>query len=81
VLSAAPQHTRHASEQPWVDTLRGLDDALWVNTASESERFLFYDARTRERPAITLARGRTTHRSDITRAAPRRRRAGIAIIA
>ena len=58
-LTATPQHTRHASELPWVDRLRNLDGALWVNAATESERFLFYDARTTERPAVTVVRGPT----------------------
>lgn len=59
VLAESPRHGRQPTPVPWVRTLRGFDSALWVNGASESERFLFYEGRTAETPAITLARGGT----------------------
>ncbi|MFH1468674.1 MAG: hypothetical protein ABIO70_30065 [Pseudomonadota bacterium] len=42
------------SEQPWVAALRALP-ALWVERGGERERFLFYEAATRELPAVALA--------------------------
>lgn len=58
-LDASPAHTLATTATPWVQRLRGLTDALWVNGASESERFVFYEGRTRETPAIRLERGPT----------------------
>src|SRR5262249_13042722 len=58
-LTNAATHTLHPSEVSWVEALRNLPGALWVNGASESERFLFYDARTSEQAAITVERGPT----------------------
>jgi len=60
-LTTAPQHARAAAPAtaPWVDRLRSFPDALWVNGASESERFVFYEARTTETPAVRLERGPT----------------------
>ncbi len=57
-------HTPHVSTTPWVDELRGFD-ALWVNGARESERFVFYEGSTREQVAIRIERGpewRADHR-------------------
>lgn len=56
-LSAQPRHARHVSQTPWVDRLRGFDDALWVNGAHQSERFVFYDADTTEAPALRVEHG------------------------
>jgi hypothetical protein len=42
----------------WLTALRDLD-ALWVNRGSQTERFLFYEADTRERPALRVERGET----------------------
>lgn len=58
-LTRAPAHARAQSQVPWVDRLRGFGDALWVNGASESERFVFYEARTSERQALSIERGPT----------------------
>ncbi|MEM9068074.1 MAG: hypothetical protein AAGE52_06185 [Myxococcota bacterium] len=60
LLTPAPQHTQ-ANALAWVDGLRELD-AMWVNNASESERFVFYEATTRERVALELRRGATWRR-------------------
>lgn len=43
----------------WVERLRAVDGALWVNQAEESERFVFYEGRTVEEPALVLERGDT----------------------
>jgi hypothetical protein len=37
---------------PWVQALRDAPGALWVNRGGDSERFLFYEGRTREEPAV-----------------------------
>ncbi|NOY92039.1 MAG: hypothetical protein GXP55_12655 [Deltaproteobacteria bacterium] len=58
LLTSEPQHAAHASHTPWVDALRDFD-AMWVNTPRESERFVFYEAGTSERVALTLSRGQT----------------------
>jgi hypothetical protein len=57
-LSAVPLAAPHPTEQTWVEDFRALD-ALWVNRGPESERFLFYEAETRERPALRVERGST----------------------
>lgn len=56
-LGAQPRHRRHGSRTPWVDRLRGFGDALWVDGAHESERFLFYEGDTTEAPALRVERG------------------------
>lgn len=58
-LTATPAHARAASTVAWVSRLRGFDDALWVNGATESERFVYYEARTTETPALRFERGPT----------------------
>ncbi|MFK8002099.1 MAG: hypothetical protein AB8H86_21070 [Polyangiales bacterium] len=55
-LSAQPARSAHSSTQAWINTARGFD-ALWVNGAQESERFVFYEGATRERPLVSLERG------------------------
>jgi len=57
-LTAEPLSSPQDTDVAWVPTLRGLD-ALWVNQGSESERFLFYEADTHERPALRVGRGET----------------------
>jgi len=56
LLTSQPQHTAHASHAPWVNALREFD-AMWVNGAHESERFVFYEAGTSERVPLTVTRG------------------------
>lgn len=51
-LTPAPQHAPVAASEAWVDTLRDFG-ALWVN-GDESERFVFYEATTREQVALAL---------------------------
>lgn len=55
-LSPQPTRSAHASTQPWINAARGFD-SLWVNGAAESERFVFYEGATRERPLVSLERG------------------------
>ncbi len=57
-LSAEPASEPLDTDIGWVPTLRDLD-ALWVNHDGESERFLFYEADTHERPALRVERGST----------------------
>lgn len=59
LLTTAPQHTRAATNSAWVNRARDTGDALWVNSLTESERFVFYEGRTRETPAISFERGDT----------------------
>jgi len=67
-LTRAPAHPRAGASEPWVDALRGFP-ALWVNGARESERFVFYEARTEERTTLRLERGtwRRGHREVVVR--------------
>lgn len=58
MLSTSPTHRAHRSAVPWVRALRAFD-SLWVNGASESERFVFYEAQTSEQVALTITRGDT----------------------
>lgn len=55
-LRARPAQSPHATTVPWIRAARALD-ALWVNGAQESERFVFYEGVTRERPLVRLVRG------------------------
>jgi len=58
-LTPNPQHPANAvTDVTWPTDMRGLD-ALWVNSASESERFLFYEADTAERSLLSVERGET----------------------
>ncbi|MFT5354267.1 MAG: hypothetical protein ACI9KE_001472 [Polyangiales bacterium] len=69
-LSSTPVHPTHNSRTPWVDALREFDRAMWVNGAAESERFVFYEADTREQVALTIERGdewRSGHRHIVLR--------------
>lgn len=54
-LSPSPRHARRSSAVDWVGALRGVD-ALWVDGARESERFVFYEAGTREAPSVAVRR-------------------------
>ena len=56
-LSDQPQHARARTQTPWVRRLRDFDRALWVNGASETERFVFYEADTTEGVALAIERG------------------------
>ncbi len=57
-LVPEPTVQPHQADQDWVTQLRGLE-AMWVQRGAESERFLFYEADTRERPALWVERGST----------------------
>lgn len=56
-LRLAPTNPPPSSSIPWVRALRSMPSALWVNRGGETERFLFYEGRTREQPAIDITRG------------------------
>ncbi|MCB9594602.1 MAG: hypothetical protein H6719_17850 [Sandaracinaceae bacterium] len=58
-LSERPAHPPASTSVPWVTRARGFDAALWVDGATESERFLFYESQTRETPALRITRGPT----------------------
>lgn len=45
------------AEVPWVDALRAVPEALWVERGQERERFIFYEAETTEAPALVIERG------------------------
>ncbi|MEL6342856.1 MAG: hypothetical protein AAFV53_06965 [Myxococcota bacterium] len=47
----------HRAEVTWVEALREMPQALWVQRGDEVERFVFYEADTREQPALILERG------------------------
>jgi hypothetical protein len=47
-----------AAATSWVSEARAID-ALWVNSSEESERFVFYEAGTREEALVALERGDT----------------------
>ncbi len=56
-LTHAAAHAPAPSSTPWVASLRAMPGALWANTTRESERFVFYEADTRERVAIEVTTG------------------------
>lgn len=43
----------------WGESARKIDGALWVNKGKLSDRFVFYEGRTREAVPLTLTRGDT----------------------
>ncbi len=58
-LSTSPTHsTQTTTDVTWPDAMREID-ALWVNSDTESERFVFYEADTAERSLLTVERGDT----------------------
>lgn len=57
-LSTKPQGAPRATDIDWVMRARGLE-ALWVERQSEAERFVFYEAATREAEPLVLRRGET----------------------
>ena len=57
-LTPEPSFAPPATATPWVTAARALG-ALWVNGAAESERFVFYEAPTREPLPLALRRGPT----------------------
>jgi hypothetical protein len=54
-LTPDPIHRPARASAAWVDRFRAFG-ALWVNARRESERFVFYEAATRERVALELVR-------------------------
>ncbi|MEZ4317113.1 MAG: hypothetical protein R3F61_06405 [Myxococcota bacterium] len=57
ILTQDPLAPAQDTSSPWVARARGVSEALWVNGPGESDRFLFYDAETRESPALVVERG------------------------
>ena len=57
-LTTAPAHPAKPSAEPWIRAARA-GDALWVNGARASERFVFYEAKTAEPLPLRLTRGPT----------------------
>lgn len=57
LLTPKPVGTPAAAQEPWLDRARALPGALWVNGPAESERFVFYEADTRESPALVIEAG------------------------
>lgn len=55
---AAMEIGAQPDELAWIASARKLG-ALWVNSARETERFVFYEARTRETVPLELKRGAT----------------------
>lgn len=56
-LTRTPLHPAPPTDVDWVGQARALKETLWVNGASESERFVFFEAKTRELVALKLLRG------------------------
>lgn len=56
-LSAQPAGTPSAAPDHWVGQARQLARALWVARGNEAERFVFYEAGTREHVALQIKRG------------------------
>lgn len=44
------------AELPWVEALRQMPGALWITRGDETDRFVFYEADTHERPALRWSR-------------------------
>ncbi len=57
-LEADARGEPRSTEAEWVRDLRAVDGALWVSRGGETERFLFYEAETREQPAVRIEQGR-----------------------
>lgn len=57
-LDDAPGGAAHADAPGWVAALRATE-ALWVTRGPISERFVFYEGRTREAPAVVVTDGPT----------------------
>ena len=56
-LAKDPATAPRPTEVDWVRRQRALPLARWVVRGQESERFLFYEGRTRETPALVVRRG------------------------
>ncbi len=57
LLSRRPERAPLPTDVAWVRQARALSSALWVNGVSETERFVFFEGKTREQVALRLARG------------------------
>ena len=50
------------AEQPWVEALRAVPDALWVSREGESDRFVYYEANTTSAPDLVISRAPDHHK-------------------
>lgn len=57
LLTRAPLAEPAATDTPWITDARGVEQARWVNGPGETDRFVFYEADTRERPALVVEHG------------------------
>ena len=70
LTAARPEGARlERTDIDWVRQLRASPGALWVSRPDQAERFIFYEARTTEQPAVSIERlpsglVRLTNRSD-----------------
>jgi len=55
-LAASPSRPPSPTDIAWVLTNRGFDGALWVDGQGPSERFVFYEADTREPSPLVLTK-------------------------
>ncbi|HHO51422.1 MAG TPA: hypothetical protein ENK18_11225 [Deltaproteobacteria bacterium] len=55
-LQRTPTAPVHPARLGWVQALRETPGSLWIEQGGVSERFLFYEADTREIPALRLSR-------------------------
>jgi hypothetical protein len=53
-LTKAPSGRPAPAEQPWVEALRAVPSALWVERGGERDRFVFYEADTSSAPDVVL---------------------------
>lgn len=58
-LVSAPPTPPQDTQVAWVQTARALDRALWVTAPRETERFVYYEAKTAETAPLVLRRGDT----------------------
>lgn len=58
-LVAAPPTSPRGTDVAWVQAARNLDRALWVTAPRETERFVYYEAKTSEKAPLVLRRGDT----------------------
>ncbi len=57
-LRERPMRAPSSTDLPWVQNLRARESSRWIDGRSESERFVYYEAATRERSALEVSRGR-----------------------
>lgn len=58
-LSRSPANPPRDTDAAWVEAQRAVPAARWIDRGPDSERFLFYEGRTREASALEVRRGDT----------------------